>query len=245
MYTRQEFEELRTTEAAKLAADTGLRRDALDLLVRADKHYWIHQANWMGEPCLQLPQDLFALQEIICQTRPEFIIEVGVAWAGSMLFYATLLESLGEGRVIGIDIYIPDDLRTRVMSHGRVSERISLIHGSSVEAATIEQVAKALGGSRKTLVHLDSNHTHEHVRKELSLFAPLVGPGHYLICGDTIVEDMPESDRPRPWGKGNNPRTALEDFLEAPEGAPFEKDRRFQSKYLFTCNPEGYLRRKT
>lgn len=244
MYTRQEFEVLRTTEAAKMAADTALRRDALDLLVRADKHYWIHQANWMGEPCLQLPQDLFALQEIIYQTRPKFIVEVGVAWAGSMLFYATLLESLGEGRVIGVDIYIPDDLRERVMSHGRVSDRISLIQGSSVEAATLEQVRKATGGARETMVHLDSNHTHAHVRKELELFAPLVGPGCYLICGDTIVEDMPESDRPRPWGKGNNPRTALEDFLKSPEGKNFERDRRFQDKFLFTCNPEGYLRRK-
>ena len=240
MFTYKEFEELRQKQAERMAADSNLQQKALDVLVAADHYNWIHQANWFGEPCLQLPQDMFALQEIIFRTRPRFIIECGVAWGGSLLFYSTLMQILGGDRVIGIDIYIPADLRGRLNSFNRISEAITLIDGSSITDDTIEKVKSIVGDSREVLVILDSDHTHEHVLKELNAYAPLVGKGHYLVCSDTIVEDIPvQTHRPRPWGPGNNPQTALNEFLKNNE--QFVIDTRLDHKLLLTCNPRGYL----
>ena len=239
--SREEFRELQQQSAKEMAADTKLTEDSRDVLFRADQHRWIHQGTWLGEPVLNLPQDMFALQEIIFKTRPEYIIEIGVAWGGSLLFYSTLLEVLGGGEIIGVDIFIPDDLKERLNSHGKLSERIHLINGSSVEQDTVDKVKAITGGSRKTMILLDSNHTHEHVYKELQLYAPLVEKGYYLVCGDTIVEDIPEQDyRDRPWGPGDNPKTALNAFMK--ETNRFEVDSELENKLLFSCNPGGYLR---
>lgn len=239
--SREEFRELQLQSAKEMAADTKLAQDSRDLLFRADQHRWIHQGTWLGEPVLNLPQDMFALQEIIFRTRPEYIIEIGVAWGGSLLFYSTLLEVLGGGEIIGVDIFIPDDLKQRLNSHGKLSERIHLINGSSIEQETVDKVKAITGDSRKTMILLDSNHTHEHVYKELQLYAPLVEKGYYLICGDTIVEDIPEQDyRERPWGPGDNPKTALNAFMK--ETDRFEVDSVIENKLLFSCNPGGYLR---
>ena len=241
MYKREEFEELRLRSAREMMGDAVLRREALDVLVKADCYNWIHQATWMGEPVLQLPQDMFAFQEIIFATRPKFIIEVGVAWGGSLLFYSTLMEITGGDRIIGIDIYIPPDLKERVGAFGRISERITWINGSSVEQDALDQVKGIIGNSREVMILLDSNHTHEHVLRELRIYSEFVGEGYYLICGDTVVEDMPtQNHRPRPWGPGNNPKTALVQFLK--ENDRFEVDEILENKLLFSCNPGGYLR---
>jgi len=240
LYTREEFETLREESAQTMAVDRELHRDALRVLVQADHHRWIHQTNWLGEPILNLPHDMFAIQEIIFKTRPRFIIEVGVAWGGSLLFYSTLMEILGGERIIGIDIYIPDDLKERLASYGKLSERLTLINGSSIEQDTIGQIKSITGDCREVMVFLDSYHTHDHVLKELRLYSPLVGEGFYLICGDTIIEDMPEQKhRSRPWGPGNNPKTALDQFLK--ENNRFDVDKVLENKLLFTCNPGGYL----
>ena len=242
MLTREEFEAKRKEWAGELAADTTLQQEALDLLVKADRHNWLHQTTWFGEPILQLPQDLFTLQEIIYRTRPRFIVEVGVAWAGSLLFYSTLMHALGGDRIIGIDVYIPPELRTRIAATGALSERITLIEGSSLDPEVIAQVGAIVGDSRETLVHLDSSHTHAHVLAELKLFGPIVGRGHYLVCGDTVVERMPpQAHRPRPWGPGNNPQTALNEFLEGNDD--WAIDPEFDRKSLLSSNPGGYLRR--
>ena len=241
MYTREEFEALRRQSAKEMSDDPALRRAALAVLASADRYHWIHQTNWFGEPVLQLPQDMFAIQEIIFRTRPRFIIEVGVAWGGSLLFYSTLMEVLGGERIIGIDIYIPEDLKQRIGSFGKLSDRISWIQGSSIDTATIDQVTGIIGDARQVMIVLDSNHTHQHVLAELNLYSPFIGKGFYLICSDTVVEDIPEQDhRPRPWGRGNNPMTALDDFLKTNDR--FEVDATIESKLLFTCNPGGYLR---
>ena len=238
--TRQEFADLQRKAAQEMAADTQLAADALDVLVRADRHRWLHQTTWMGEPILNLPQDMFALQEIIWRTRPEFVLEIGVAWGGGMLFHATLLELLGGKKVIGVDIFIPPDLRERLATHGPLSKRIELIEGSSLEERTHQRIRQILGGSTRTLVVLDSHHTHEHVMGELRAFAPYVGKGCYLIAGDTIVEHIPvQAHRPRPWGPGNNPATAVKEFLtECPR---FRVDTELESKLLLSCHPGGYL----
>ena len=190
MYSRKEFEDLRVKSAIEMAKDDVLQRDALDLLIRADKYRWIHQTTWMGEPLLNLPQDMFAIQEIIFKTKPKYIIEVGVAWGGGLLFYSTLLQAWGGSKAIGIDIYIPDDLR----------------EGSSLDENTLIAIKNILKGSKEVLVILDSHHTHDHVLKELQLYSEFVGLGHYIICADTIVDLIPEQEhRLRPWGPGNNP----------------------------------------
>lgn len=240
MYSREEFEELKTEWARAMAADQALQQKSLDVLTTADQYNWIHQTTWLGEPILQVPQDMFALQEIIFTTRPKFIVEVGVAWGGSLLFYSTLMEVLGGQRIIGIDIFIPNDLKNRVDKFERLAHRISWITGSSIEPSTIEQLKAIIGDSREVMVVLDSNHTHDHVLKELELYSPLVGKGHYLVCGDTIVEYIPkQTHRPRPWGPGNNPKTALDEFLS--QNDRFKVDEKIGNKLLFTCNPGGYL----
>ena len=241
MLTRKEFEEHRIQSAKKMAEDAKLQKDALDILVRADHYSWIHQTNWLGEPILQLPQDMFALQEIIFNTRPEFIIEAGVAWGGSLLFYATLMEVLGGKRIIGIDIYIPGDLIERIGSYGRISDRISWINGSSIDESTMEKVESIVGDSKKVMVILDSNHTHDHVMKELQLYSQFVGREHYIVCSDTIIEFIPEQKhRPRPWCPGNNTQTAVLQFLK--ENNRFAIDKSIDNKLLFTCMPGGFLK---
>jgi cephalosporin hydroxylase len=241
LYTREEFEALRLESAKKMAEDPDLKREALDVLIRSDKYFWIHQSTWFGEPVLNLPQDLFAMQEIIFKTRPKFIIEVGVAWGGGLLFYSTILEVLGGGSVIGIDTYLPEDMKQRINAHP-ISKRISLLKGSSVDVSMVDQVKAIVGDSREIMVILDSHHTHDHVLKELELYSPFVGMGHYIVCGDTLLEYIPEqTHRPRPWGPGNNPKTALDIFLQKDDS--FQIDKALENKLLFSCNPGGYLRR--
>jgi len=222
-----------------MVKDESLRRDALDVLIRADNYKWIHQSNWLGEPILNLPQDMFALQEIIFETKPKFIIELGVAWGGSLLFYSTLMEVLGGKQIIGVDIYLPEDLKERLASYGKLSERLTLINGSSIEQDTLNRVKSIVGNCREVMVVLDSFHTHDHVLKELNLYSPLVGKEFYLICGDTIVEDLPKPAE-RPWGPGNSPKSARDTFLK--ENDRFAVDERNENKLLFTCCPGGYLR---
>jgi cephalosporin hydroxylase len=243
MYTREEFEALRIKSAEEMAADEDLRRNAWNVIVKADCYNWVHQTTWFGEPILQLPHDMFAFQEIIFKTRPKYIIELGTAWGGSLLFYSTLMESLGGGRIIGVDIYIPNDLKQRIGSYGRLSERITWVNGSSVEESTLNEINSIIGAERQVMVVVDTFHTHEHVLKELRLYSPLVGLGCYLVCCDTHVENIPEivENRPRSWGKGNNPMTALREFLS--ENDKFEVDEQLENKLLLTLHPGGYLRR--
>jgi cephalosporin hydroxylase len=241
LYTRQEFEEVRRNAAREMMADRDLVNDALDVKVRAGRYFWVHQTTWLGEPILQLPQDMFAIQEIVFKTRPRYIIELGVAWGGSLLFYSSLMQLLGGEHVIGVDIYVPPDLRERLMSHGPISDRITLIEGSSVEEETLRKIRDITGSSRDVMVILDSHHAHDHVLRELRLYSPLIGKGHYLACSDTVIEYQPPADyRPRPWGKGNNPKTALDEFMK--ENDRFIIDSDIDAKLLFTCIPGGYLK---
>ena len=240
IYSRAEFEQLRLEQARIMARDRKLWDDARDVKYRAGEYYWVHQTNWLGEPCLQLPQDLIAMQEIIFKTRPDYIIEIGTAWGGSILFYATLQKALGGKGIIGVDIYIPDDLKERIAAHGALTRNVFWVEGSSIEQVTLQQVQKITGGSQKVLILLDSHHTHDHVLDELRLYSPLVGRGSYLICGDTTIAYQPDSKvRNRPWGKGNNPKTALDVFMT--ENDRFRVDETIENKLLLTNNPGGYL----
>lgn len=238
--TKDEFLKINEQSALEMSADRALKNKALEVLVEADRHRWIHQGSWFGEPLLNLPQDMFALQDIVWITKPDFIIEVGVAWGGSLLYEAMLLEILGGQKVIGVDIFIPSDLRERLANHGKLSERLVLIEGSSTTKDTLDQIKAILNGSRKVLVILDSYHTHDHVLNELRSYEQFVGKGQYLICGDTVVERIPaQVHRTRPWGPGNNPATAVREFLE--ECDRFVIDEKIDQRLLFSCHPGGYL----
>lgn len=199
--------------------------------------------RWMGRPIIQFPQDLIALQELIWSLRPAAIVETGVARGGSLVFHASMLELLGgDGVVIGVDIDIRAHNRAAIEAHP-MAKRIRLVEGSSVDPATFTQVKAELGDRRPVMVILDSNHTHDHVLEELRMYSSLVTPESYLITLDTIVEHMPKSLYPdRPWGPGNNPLTAVRQFLE--EDARFEQDRSIDGKLLITVAPEGWLRRR-
>lgn len=242
-YTKKQFELLRGRLSRAMAKNKKLRQSALKVLIEADRYRWIHQSNWLGEPILNLPQDMFAIQEIIFKTRPKFIIELGVGWGGSLLFYSTLMEVLKGGRVIGVDINIPDDLKQQLFLHKRLSKRIKLIKGSSIDHNIFNQIKSIIGRCKAVMVILDSYHTQAHVLKELRLYSELIGKGFYLVCADTIIEDIPkQKHRLRPWGPGNSPRTALLEFFK--ENTRFKIDYAVSDKLLLTCNPGGYLRCK-
>lgn len=197
--------------------------------------------TWLGRPIIQLPQDIVAVQELIWRVRPELIIETGVAHGGSLVLSASMLQLLGgNARVIGIDVDIREHNRKLIEAHP-MHGRIDLIEGSSIDPQVFAQVQRAAEGRANVMVMLDSCHTHDHVLSELALYSTLVRRGSYLIVFDTLIESMP--DRffdDRPWGQGDNPLTALRQFLSTNDR--FEIDREMTSKLLMTAAPDGYLK---
>ena len=201
-----------------------------------------YNMTWLGRPIIQYPQDMIALQEIIWQVKPDLIIETGIAHGGSLIFSASMLELLGNnGQVLGIDIDIREHNRVEIEKHP-MFKRITMIEGSSVDEKIAEQVYGFAKDKKRIMVVLDSMHTHCHVLKELELYSPLVTKESYLVVFDTIIEDMPEGFFPdRPWGKGNNPKTAVREFLKTTD--KFEIDKQIENKLLITVAPYGYLKR--
>ena len=186
------------------------------------------------------------MQEIIWEVKPDLVIETGIAHGGSLIYYASLLELIAisggdDGEVLGIDIEIRPHNRSEIEAHP-MFKRITMMEGSSIEPEIIEQVRARAAGKQRVLVCLDSMHTHDHVLKELQAYAPLVTTGSYCVVFDTVIENMPEDSFPdRPWGKGNNPKTAVWNYLKShPE---FEIDRSIEDKLLITVAPDGYLKR--
>lgn len=203
--------------------------------------------SWMGRPIIQYPQDMVAMQEIIWTVKPDLIIETGIAHGGSLILSASMLElnaTCGgpeEAQVLGVDVEIRAHNRTAIEAHP-MARRIAMIEGSSIASDVITQVTQKAHGKARVVVLLDSNHTHAHVLAELNAYAPLVSVGSYCVVFDTVIEDMPANSYPdRPWGKGNNPKTAVHAWLgEHPE---YEIDRSIQDKLLITVAPDGYLKR--
>jgi len=197
--------------------------------------------SWLGRPIIQYPQDIIAMQEIIWQVQPDLIIETGIAHGGSLIFSASMLELLGgEGKVVGIDIDIRSHNRTEIEKHP-MFKRIVMIEGSSTDETIVEEVRQMAKGKR-VLVFLDSNHTHEHALRELELYAPMVSVGSYCVVFDTIIEDLPAgSFDDRPWDVGNNPKTAVWEYLKSHD--EFVVDTEIENKILITVAPDGYLKR--
>jgi cephalosporin hydroxylase len=226
-----------------------LRRMGADPQVRAawkqafdaiTPYRYAYNWTWLGRPAIQFPQDLMALQEIIWSTRPEVIVETGIAHGGSLVFSASMLALLGgEREAIGIDIDIRAHNRAAIEAHPLAS-RITMFEGSSVDDGLAARVRERVGG-RTAMVVLDSNHTAEHVARELALYAPLVRAGFFLVVMDTAVEYAdPASIVDRPWGPGDNPMTAVDAFLA--REPRFVVDEEYDAKLLFTVAPRGYLR---
>jgi cephalosporin hydroxylase len=224
-----------------MSHDNDLQARAHTWMRDASRYKFTYNYRWMGRPIIQTPEDMVAMQELIWQIQPDLIIETGIAHGGSLVFYASMLELLGgNGRVLGIDIDIRAHNRAEIEKHP-MAKRITMIQGSAVDPAVFEQVRAVAKGQQRVLVALDSNHTHDHVLRELQLYAPLVTKGSYCVVFDTLVEDMPDDlFGDRPWGKGNNPKTAVWAYLKTTDR--FEIDALIPAKLQFTVAPDGYLR---
>lgn len=235
----------------------------------ASKVQYFHKLTWLGRPIIQVPQDIYAIQELIWNVRPDLIIETGVAHGGSIILSASMLaildycDAVNEGKqldpllsprkVIGIDIDIRAHNRVAIEKHP-MAHKIEMIQGSSIDSDVIGEVKNKASSYNRILVFLDSNHTHEHVLAELEAYAPMTSLGSYCVVWDTGVEDLPEGFcKDRPWGKGNNPKTAVWEYLRrlkewgcyTTDGAKlsFEIDKLIEYKLAITASPDGFLRR--
>ncbi|MDP3584908.1 MAG: cephalosporin hydroxylase family protein [Thiobacillus sp.] len=234
-----------------------IQRAADDFVRASTQPKYSYNFSWMGRPIIQYPQDMIAMQELVWSIKPDLIIETGIAHGGSLVFSASMLAQLdmcdaiesgmsfnpkeSQRKALGIDIDIRAHNRAAIEAHPMAS-RIQMIQGSSIAPEIIEQVKQIASGYSRILVCLDSNHTHEHVLAELEAYAPLTSIGSYCVVFDTIVEDLPADMYPdRPWGPGNNPKTAVWEYIKS--HSEFEIDKGIQHKLLITVAPDGYLKR--
>ena len=245
------------TRIEAVSTNNSLRQSAAVFTQTSIASQYSYNFSWQGRPIIQYPQDMAAMQELIWEIKPDLIIETGIAHGGSLIFSASMLalidmcDAIESGKsinpkvsnrkVLGIDIDIRAHNRAAIEAHPMAS-RIQMIQGSSITADIIAQVKAVASKYSRVLVCLDSNHTHDHVLAELNAYAPLTSVGSYCVVFDTIVEDLPKEMFPdRPWGPGNNPKTAVWEYLKThPE---FQIDKSIQDKLLITVAPDGYLKR--
>ncbi len=255
---------------AGLAADNDLRGLSHIWSRETNRYHYTLNFSWMSRPIIQYPQDIMAMQEIIWDVKPDLIIETGIAHGGSLMLSASMLallditEAIESGvsewnpreskrKVLGIDIEIRPHNRAAIEAHPMYS-RIQMIEGSSSDRKVIDEVHRIASSYKKIMVFLDSLHTHDHVLAELEAYAPLVSLDSYCVVFDTLIEDMPPGSFPdRPWDKGNNPKTAVHEYLRllkdedrtGADGKPlhFEIDKSIENKLLITVAPDGYLKR--
>ena len=227
---------------AASARDAEVQRVRVGFMASAFAYGYHRNFEWLGIPIIQLPQDVVALQEIIWDTKPTLVIETGVAFGGALVLYASLLELIGgRGETLGVEIEMRPQNERALLEHP-LAKRISLLKGSSTDPKIAQEVAGRARAHERVMVVLDSNHAHEHVARELELYADLVSRGCYLVVFGTSVAELPqESAYQRPWTPERNPRTALDAWLSA--GQPFEVDRALTDRLILSDGPGGYLRR--
>jgi cephalosporin hydroxylase len=239
----KQFKQERAADITAMGGDEELKKKSLDWMLHADKYKYTYNYSWMGRPIIKYPSDIVATQQIVWDVKPDLIIETGIAHGGSLILSASLLELIGgPGRVLGIDIDIREHNRKEIEAHPMM-KRIDMIEGSSVADDVMARVRAAAAKAKCVMVFLDSLHTHDHVLKELELYAPLVSVGSYMVLPDTFIEYFPKGyyAHNRPWDVGNNPMTALRAFLE--KNKDFEIDRELCDKLMITEAFDGYLRR--
>lgn len=259
----------RTARALAYPGNAAFGQVSADWTRHAFAEHYMYNWSWMGRPAIQLPADIMAMTEIIWAVKPDLIIETGIAHGGSLVMSASMLalidmaEALERGetldpsqpsrRVVAVDIDIRAHNREAIEAHP-MANRILMIEGSSLDPTVIAKVAAAVGGARRVLISLDSNHTHDHVLGELRAYAPFTSKGSYCVVFDTIIEDLPKDFFPdRPWNPGDSPRTAIAAFrqeceaqdLKGMDGAPLrlEVDPEIDGKLVLTAAPGGFLRR--
>lgn len=242
---------------AEMRDNAALTGPAMEFLRASAVAEYSYNYHWMDRPIIQYPQDIVAMQELIWEVKPDLIVEMGIAHGGSLIFSASMLalmdmvDAIEAGqsmdpshsarKVLGVDVDIRAHNRAAMDAHPMRS-RIEMIEGSSIDDKIIAQVHDFAKDYSRVLVCLDSNHTHDHVRAELEAYAPLTSVGSYCVVFDTLIEDMAEDAYPnRPWGKGDNPKTAVWDYLQThPE---FEIDKDIPDKLQITVAHDGFLRR--
>ena len=242
-----EFEREVADRIAANGADQPLQAAAHGFMTASIAAQYSYNFSWLGRPIIQYPQDIVAMQELIWSLQPDLIVETGIAHGGSLIFSASMLElnaACGgpkDARVVGVDIDIRAHNRAAIEAHPMM-RRITMIQGSSVAPEIVAAVEANAAGRKTVLVCLDSNHTHDHVLAELEAYAPMTTVGSYCVVFDTVVEDVPAGLGPdRPWGPGNNPKTAVKTYLERhPE---FVVDTSMDSKLLISVAPGGFLKR--
>jgi cephalosporin hydroxylase len=252
-----EFERERVQQVSNYASDTGFAHQSRAWTEASMRRRYVYNFDWLGRPIIQYPQDMVAMQELVWSTRPDLIIETGIAHGGSLILSASLLAMLdycdavqagalldpraGNRRVLGVDIDIRTHNRVAIEAHP-LAHKIDMIQGSSIAEGIIAQVHAYARPFRRIMVCLDSNHTHEHVLAELHAYAPLTTLGCYCVVFDTFVEDMPGDLFPdRPWSPGDNPKTAVHSYLAEQPG--FEIDQLIPEKLQITVAPDGFLKR--
>jgi len=258
MNPHDEFKQQCSDEIEAMGQDEHAQSQSRAFLETANGLRYSYHFEWMGRPIIQYPQDIVAMQELIWDIKPDLIVETGIAHGGSLVLSASMLALLdvadaiesggsldprnSSRRVIGVDIDIREHNRAAIEAHPMAS-RITMIQGSSVADDVVRQVHDVAKDYNRVLVCLDSNHTHDHVLAELNAYASLTSVGSYCVVFDTVVEDLPKSMFPdRPWGPGNNPKTAVHEFLKA--HSEFEIDKSIQNKLMLTVAPDGYLYRR-
>ncbi len=252
-----EFEKEVAARIATVPEDKALCKAGGDFTLASIESKYSYNFSWLGRPVIQYPQDMAAMQELIWQVKPDLIIETGIAHGGSLILNASMLALLdysdsvesghpldpeaSRSRVLGIDIDIRPHNRAAIEAHP-MAHKIDMIQGSSIAPEIIGQVHEYAKGFGRILVCLDSNHTHDHALAELEAYASLTSKGSYCVVFDTIIEDMPaDTFSDRPWGPGNNPKTAVWEYLK--EHDEFEIDKAIEQKLVITVAPDGYLKR--
>jgi len=257
MSAYKEFLEERVSRIEDYAGDGDFIKNSSSWLEESMRKKYVYNFDWLDRPIIQYPQDMVAMQEIIWKTRPDVVIETGIAHGGSLILSASILALLditdakisGElldptkpkRHVVGVDIDIREHNRIAIEAHP-LSDRIHMIEGSSIDSKIVDEVKQFIKPESRVMVCLDSMHTHEHVLSELKAYAPLVTEGCYCIVFDTFVEDMPNDLFPdRPWSPGDNPKTAVHKFLE--NDKQYSIDKSIQDKLLITVAPDGFLQK--
>lgn len=237
-----EFEEARDGWRRLLGSDADLRQQAVDLQVAAERHRYTYTWQWLGVPIIRLPDDICVLQEIVWEHRPDRIVETGVARGGSMVLNASLQVLAGlEPRVLGIDLKVLDHTRSALAGHP-LGDGIEILESDSTVMSARDRAAAFLGRSERALLILDSNHTHDHVYRELVSLAPLLPAGSFVLVADTLIEEFPAGHfADRPWDRGDNPLTAARQFLA--ENGDFELDTTWSRRGLLSEFRDGILRK--
>jgi cephalosporin hydroxylase len=240
---RAQFQAESAALARRMGEDQALFEKSKDLMLDADKYRYSYLWTWLGVPIIQMPADIVALQEVVWQSRPDIIIETGVARGGSVIFFASLLELIGRGKVIGIDIDIRAHNRDTIENHP-MAKRIMLIEGSSTDEGVVANVRRTIPNGASVMVILDSDHSRDHVLSELRRYGPLVTPGCYLVVADTMLGHLDPDQTPRSrskvWLKGDEPLSAVKTYLA--ETDRFEADPVINGKLVVSSSPGGYLR---